>query len=337
MDAGIRQAFVPTPRQEEARMLIRRCKYTLLAGGSRSGKTALFIYYLICRALLEPCRQAVLRFHFNDVKRSIGMDTLPKVLDLMGCTNYVLNKSDWVYSIPTMSGKMSEIWLGGLDDKERVEKILGNEYATIYINEASQVSYQAYTTALTRLSQNTGLENKVFIDCNPPEKSHWLYQMFVLKKEPGSGKDLPFPELYGMMQMNPVDNPHLPRDYIDHVLAVLPERQKQRFLYGEWLDKRDGSLWTRTAIDANRIDMPRRTPTLRVIAVDPAVTAHASSDETGIVIVSRDYAGHMYVEEDLSGTYTPAVWAALVMQKYADRHLDAVVAEVNQGGDFIET
>ena len=29
----------------------------------------------------------------------------------------------------------SEIWIGGLDDKERVEKILGKEYATIFLNE----------------------------------------------------------------------------------------------------------------------------------------------------------------------------------------------------------
>ncbi|HJJ36768.1 MAG TPA: hypothetical protein O0X27_06310 [Methanocorpusculum sp.] len=77
--------------------------------------------------------------------------------------------------------------------------------------------------------------------------------------------------------------------------------------------------------------------TARIIAVDPAVTANATSDETGIVVVSRDSAGHMYLEQDLSGTYTPAVWADRVIQEYAHGRFDAIVAEVNQGGDFIGT
>jgi hypothetical protein len=33
----------------------------------------------------------------------------------------------------------STIWFGGLDDKERVDKILGREYSTVYLNEASEI------------------------------------------------------------------------------------------------------------------------------------------------------------------------------------------------------
>ena len=47
----------------------------------------------------------------------------------------------------------SEIWIGGLDDQERVEKILGREYATIFLNECSQIPYASVLVALTRLAQ----------------------------------------------------------------------------------------------------------------------------------------------------------------------------------------
>ena len=43
----------------------------------------------------------------------------------------------------------SEIWIGGLDDKDRVEKILGMEFGTLYFNEISQIPYSSVLTGLT--------------------------------------------------------------------------------------------------------------------------------------------------------------------------------------------
>ncbi|MDR0388373.1 MAG: terminase, partial [Treponema sp.] len=40
----------------------------------------------------------------------------------------------------------SEIWIGGLGDREQADKILGHGYNTIYFNEISQLSYAAVTT-----------------------------------------------------------------------------------------------------------------------------------------------------------------------------------------------
>lgn len=75
---------------------------------------------------MEPdSRHAVLRFRFNAVKQAIGYDTLPKVMNL--CFEglpWKLDKQDWIVRLPNES----EIWLGGLDEKERTEKILGQEF-----------------------------------------------------------------------------------------------------------------------------------------------------------------------------------------------------------------
>ena len=135
-------------RQAIALMSDPEIRTILLSGGSRSGKTFIACYSIVVRALKAAgSRHAILRFHFRDVKNAVGRDTMPKVLNLIG-TPYTLDKTDWFFTLPNSS----EIWLGGLDDDERVEKILGMEYATIYYNESSQISYHAYTTAQTRLA-----------------------------------------------------------------------------------------------------------------------------------------------------------------------------------------
>ena len=127
--------FVKTPKQCEAvRLMGDDPKYTLLYGGSRSGKSFIIIRQIIIRALKEAgSRHLIVRFAFNHAKQSLWHDTIPKVLALcFPGVKPVLNKSDWFIEFPNKS----QIWVGGLDDKERTEKVLGNEYCTIFVNEA---------------------------------------------------------------------------------------------------------------------------------------------------------------------------------------------------------
>ena len=114
-----------TKKQKEAGLLMSSpAKYCLLYGGSRSGKSFIIIFRMIQRALKEPgSRHLIVRFAFNHAKQSLWHDTIPKCLKL--CFPHVrptLNKSDWFLEFENGS----QIWLGGLDDKERTEKVLGN-------------------------------------------------------------------------------------------------------------------------------------------------------------------------------------------------------------------
>ncbi len=97
------------------------------------------------------------------------------------------------------------------------------------------------------------------------------------------------------------------------------------------------ALWSREVVARNRLNRSEIPPLTRIIvAVDPAVTAHAGSDETGIIVAGCDDNGHAYVLDDLSGVYPPAVWAQRVIDAYYTYQADRVVAEVNQGGDMVE-
>lgn len=144
--------FKLTDKQEAAqKVLSGPATHGMLFGGSRSGKTFLHVRNVALRALkAKSSRHAILRFRFNHIKTSIILDTFPKVMKLcFSGVEYQLNKTDWFATLPNGS----EIWFGGLDDKERTEKILGQEYATLYLNECSQIPWGSVGIAITRLAQ----------------------------------------------------------------------------------------------------------------------------------------------------------------------------------------
>ena len=108
-------------------------------------------------------------------------------------------------------------------------------------------------------------------------------------------------------------------------------------LDGELLEILSGALWQPHWIDQSRISVP---PELKrvVVAVDPPVTATASSDACGIVVAGIGIDSRCYVIADrtLQGR-SPSAWAHAAVAAYKDFAADRIVAEVNQGGDLVET
>lgn len=72
-----------------------------------------------------------------------------------------------------------------------------------------------------------------------------------------------------------------------------------------------------------------------VIGVDPAMTADARSNTTGIIVALQTTDGNAYVLEDASLKAPPTEWAAQIAELAKKYTVDCVVAEVNQGGDLV--
>ena len=242
---GTSVLFKPTAIQRKALALLKSgAKHILLFGGSRSGKTTVLVMAIIYRALrFAGSRHLICRYRAKDARSSVMRETLLPWLD------NTVGKSGYTYlahesMITLFNG--SEIWIGGLGDREQADKILGHEYNTIYFNEISQLSYAAVTTAYSRLAMRVkGCRNLFFYDCNPGSPLHWAYKIFVLKKTFLSGEPLEKSELYQSMLLNPEDNrDNLPEDYIADILDVLPEKQKARFRDGLWV-KAEGVIYDR--------------------------------------------------------------------------------------------
>lgn len=335
--------FRLSPAQDRAMdMMISDAVHCALGGGSRSGKTFLLVRAVLIRALKEPnSRHAIFRFRFNAVKASVIRDTLPKVIRLcfpqLPSVDSMLDKTDWYLKLPNGS----EIWFGGLDDAERVEKILGQEFATIYFNECSQIPWHSVETALTRLAQKTTtLTLKAYYDFNPPAKTHWTYLRFVEKRHPETKQPELHPERFGFYLINPADNAeNLDPAYLE-MLEGLSEKKRNRFLLGKFADVDDGALWTVELLAITRIlDTSKMPDLLRiVVAVDPSGCSgpeDTRSDEIGIVVCALGTDGHGYVLEDLSGHYSPEQWGKIAVDAYHRYEADRVVGEVNFGGDMV--
>jgi len=235
--------FKPTAIQRKALALLKSgAKHILLFGGSRSGKTTVLVMAIIYRALrFAGSRHLICRYRAKDARSSVLLETMLPWLDrTVGGSAYTYLKHESM--IRLFNG--SEIWIGGLGDKEQADRILGHEYNTIYFNEISQLTYASVTTAYSRLAMRVeGCRNLFFYDCNPGSPLHWAYKIFVLKRAFLTGEPLEKAELYASMLLNPEDNKaNLPDDYISDILDVLPEKQRARFRNGLWV-KAEGVVY----------------------------------------------------------------------------------------------
>lgn len=335
--------FELTPRQLDVRdnVLAKPGVHKLLYGGSRSTKTFLICYAISKRAWLAPnSRHVITRLHNIDVRHAIMMDTWPAVMrlvypDLKRGRDWELKTADQV----CVFSNEAEIWFAGLDDEERVDKVLGKEYSTIFANECSQIPYSSIIVLRSRLAQNVARQDgpplalKGYYDLNPVGQLHWSFQEFVKHVQPANGMPLDDPADYQAAVMNPADNPLLPPEY-RKILDAMPERQRKRFRDGQYITELPGALWSGETIERLRVaaapDLTRV-----VVAVDPSGSDGTGGDSQGIVAVGKGVDGKAYVLEDRSCKQGPNGWGRRTVELYRDREADMIVAEINFGGAMV--
>jgi phage terminase large subunit-like protein len=111
-------------------------------------------------------------------------------------------------------------------------------------------------------------------------------------------------------------------------------------IFAEVLNEAAGALWSREILAKCEVDIPDKVEfahTLNrvIVSVDPAVTANAESDMTGIVVAGIDVNGTCFVLEDATDKFTPEGWASKAVELYTKYSADRIVAERNQGGEMV--
>lgn len=119
------------------------------------------------------------------------------------------------------------------------------------------------------------------------------------------------------------------------VRELNPKKYDRDYLGKDYSDDDGGIFWNRKILNRYTIDTAPQMKRI-VVAIDPATSKTADSDETGIIVCGLDNQKNGYVLEDVSGKYSPNEWSLAVTKAVTRWDADCIVAEKNQGGDMVE-
>ena len=136
---------------------------------------------------------------------------------------------------------------------------------------------------------------------------------------------------------------YLAQSFLEEVRArYAGTRLGRQELDGVLLEDAEGAMWTMSMLEGLQVE---RAPELDriVVAVDPPVRGNEASDSCGIVVVGarltgspQDWSAVVLEDATVQGT-SPRGWAEAALAAMARHGADRLVAEVNQGGDLVET
>ena len=187
-------------------------------GGARSGKSYAMAQLLIYKAVNEICQIAVTRKTMPALKMTAMRLILNLLKDYNLFTPACLNKTENTYK---MGRSMFQFF--SLDDPE---KIKSSEFNYIWLEEATEFTYQDYAVLLTRLSAPivNGKHNQIFLTLNPTDINSWIYKKLFTQKD------------ITVIKSTYKDNNFLQKSYINTLLSLknYDENAYKIFALGEW-------------------------------------------------------------------------------------------------------
>lgn len=348
-------------------------KHHLFYGPAGSGKSFFIMWLVLNRAIVAPgSRHGVFRLTLSSCRDTLFDKTLYEVLDTVWPglrQDCKISLSEHNIILPNGPDPKnphdggSIIFFDGLDEN-RMTKILGQEFNTIWLNECNEFSYSHVSTLLGRLryvamkKNGKRLTNKCFYDCNPRWKGDWDYQAFKRHVIPGENEPMPRPEQWVSAKLNTIANmANLTDDYME-TLEAGSRAARQRYLIGEWADENKNGLFFQEDFDKFRLAKPKTdqgaemTPAETLawlkdtqdvqldritVACDPATTSKQSSDHSGITVQGIDREGITYVLADETIRATPDEVCSTVVDAFKAWGASRVVLEKNAGGEWLES
>jgi phage terminase large subunit-like protein len=204
------------------------------------------------------------------------------------------------------------------------EQLRGPEFEVAWVDEIAKYRHSRETWDMLQFCMRKGHHPRQIITTTP--------RPIELVKSLVSGNEGKIIVTRGSTMDN---RSNLAAPFIEKIQArYAGTRLGRQELNGEVLGDMPGALWQQGAIDLYRVrDMPKLERI--VVAVDPAVTDTETSDEHGIIAagVGADQRG--YIIDDASTTGSPVEWARRTISTFDRLQADAIVIEINQGGDMV--
>jgi len=144
------------------------------------------------------------------------------------------------------------------------------------------------------------------------------------------------PENSIVVKSNWMDNPFFPQ-VLEEERRFDYKHNPQRYGHiwdGEYEPQAIGAIWTKDIIDRNRKESAPEMGRV-LVGIDPAISSEEQSNETGIITGGLSgEEGYVLADNSINGT--PEQWGRAAVAAYDLYEADAIVAEVNQGGEMVE-
>ena len=242
-----------------------------------------------------------------------------------------------------ISSKRRLTWPNGVEaviySGDEPGQLRGPQHAKAWVDELAKFKYPEETIDNLEFGLRVG-DNPQWISTTTPRPIKIIRELL---------KD---PDCINMVASTFANAANLPEKFLNRLrLKYVGTALGRQELEGELLEDTAGALWKLGMIEMLRVT-EEPPPFRRIVSWDPATTSKKTSDEHGIVVCSTGApyyregetsllgsldVFHGYVIEDLSDVYTPNQACDVVVEAYYRLGLDRVVAENNQGGDWIES
>lgn len=226
----------------------------------------------------------------------------------------------------TCSG--SVMWFVGLSEgtKDRVKGIKADYF---WFDEAHNISEDTYDFLIPSIREKG---SKVFISFNPQYDYDFVAREFLNNPAPN----------VKVIKINATENPYLDDESVRQIEIDKLRMPTDRYLWkweGGFKPISENALFDNNSLRAFAVNESYDRPnfTRLVIGVDPATTSKDYSNESGIVLAGLTKDGKAMLIKDASGCLKPNEMASTVSHLYHTYDVDAVVVEVNQGGDFLKS
>lgn len=298
--------------------LLGPARYKGIHGGRGGAKSHMFATLCVTEALRKPGFRAVcIREIQRSLKESVKLLIEDKIEEIGAGKNF------WVRHDRIITPGDGVILFQGMQD-HTAESIKSLEGMDAAYGEEAQTLTDRSLELLRPTIRKPGSE--LWFAWNPRHPTDAIDQL--LRKGP-------IPPNSIVIEANWRDNPFFPSILEKERLFDFrnnPDRYNHIW-EGHYEPQSVGALWSMDRINAHRIaDAPMMGRI--VVAVDPAVSAEKGSNETGIVACGIGSDGRGYVLADNSMVGKPEEWAVAAAALYDMLEADAIVVEVNQGGDM---
>lgn len=297
----------------------------LMLGGRGAGKTRAGAEWIKAQALgLEP-------FACSPARRiALVGETIAAVRSVMieGVSGLLAVHKDAERPVYEPS-KRQLVWKTGaiaqIFSAEEPDALRGPQFSVAWLDEICKWNHADATFDMLQFALRLGKQPRQVVTTTPRP-------MALLKRIMGDSGTI-------TTRMSTHENAkHLAPDFIRELQARYGGTPLLRQeLDGELIEDRSDALWKRAVIDAHRVTVAPELSRI-VVAVDPPVTSGAKADACGIVVagLGRDGRGYVIDDRTVRGR-EPLAWAEVAVRAYHAHEANAIVAEVNQGGELVPT